>query len=73
MTNPNPDGFVEILQSDLDVFAEKFEAAKNALQQYISQLKAQAASPLPPADEAGLQQALNDLTSLQAPTPPLSA
>jgi hypothetical protein len=61
---------VEILQSDLDEFAAEFEAIKTTLQTYISKLKALAANPLPPADEAGLQQALNDLTSL---SPPLSA
>lgn len=67
----NPSGFVEILQSDIDEFVTDFEAVKTALLVYITQLKA-AATPLPPASEAGLQQALADLAALEPPGPPLS-
>lgn len=71
MTNPTNDGFVEILQSDLDTFASEFEAIREQLITYIAELKA--AAVIPAASEAGLTQALNDLTSLVPPTPPLSA
>ncbi len=66
----NPTGFVQIAQSDLDNFATGFEAVKTALAAYIAQLVANQSAPLPAADEAGLQQALSDLTALEPPAPP---
>lgn len=65
-----PTGLVSLKQSDLDTFAAGFEAVKSALATYIAQLVANQSTPLPAADEAGLTQALADLTSLEPPAPP---
>lgn len=63
-----PTGNVQIAQADLDTFATEFEAVKTALAGYIAQLVANQATPLPAADEAGLNQALADLTALEPPS-----
>jgi hypothetical protein len=69
MTSPV---FVQILQSDLDTFAEEFAAVSTDLQTYIAQLVANQAVPLSAASEAGLATALAKLQALEppAPTPP---
>jgi hypothetical protein len=65
-----PTGFVQLLQSDLDTFATEFEAVKTALATYIAQLVANQSTPLPAADESGLNKALADLTALEPPSGP---
>lgn len=73
MTGPTPD-LRQIDQADLDNFAAEFETVKTALAAYIAQLVAGQAVPLSAADEAGLTQALGDLTALEPPPvqPPAS-
>jgi hypothetical protein len=60
---------VQLDQSDLDTFATEFEAVKTSLAGYIATLLANQATPLPAADESGLNQALADLTALEPPAP----
>jgi hypothetical protein len=65
-----PTGMVQLLQSDLDTFTANFEAVKTSLAAYIAQLVAGQSTPLPAADETGLNKALTDLAALEPPAPP---
>lgn len=56
---------VEVDQTALDTLATSLEAAKAALAAEIASLQTQ----LPQADLSGLNQALADLQSLEAPAP----
>jgi hypothetical protein len=87
MTTP-PTDLVSISQTDLNNFAASIETevtaistAVGVLGPYIQQLLANQATPLPPADETAINQAVTDLTTgvgnldaleQPAPTPPPS-
>lgn len=64
-----PEGFVQVLQSDLDTFASEFEAVFTALQGFIATLQANQATPLSDADESGLAAALAAGEALEPPAP----